>query len=130
MLTELEIKLDIREFHYLCLPILNPELEEKEHFNVPDFHWDLYDGFYEDCRLQLTVAPVGFAKSTELRIFGVKEVLDKNESFILYVSSPYDKAVDQFGGIKKILNEKAIQLIYKYKIIKTNEAEIAFTFVS
>lgn len=60
----------IKDFHYLCLPLLNQSLDELETWSTPDFHWNLYNDFDLKVRQQLTVAPVGFAKSTILKVWG------------------------------------------------------------
>lgn len=120
---------NIRDFHYLALPILNPILETVDRFEVPEFHWELYEGFDHEARKQLTVAPVGFAKSTILKIWGLYQFLQQKDPYILYVSSTFGKATDQFGGIKKILEQKFLQVIYQYKILSNNETEVVIQFI-
>jgi predicted phage terminase large subunit-like protein len=125
-MTELEQLITLRYFHSLVLPILNPHLEGKE-FNTPDFHWELYESLSKDERLQLMVAPVGFAKSTILKIFALYEILKyKQDIYTLYVSSNFTKSAEHLGGIKKMLEAKYLQVIFNYKIVSSNEGEIIF----
>ena len=118
----------IKDFHYLCLPLLNQSLDELETWSTPDFHWNLYNDFDLKVRQQLTVAPVGFAKSTILKVWGVYQFLNKIDPYILYVSSSASKADKQFESILKILKEPAIQTIYKFKVIKDTMAECVIEF--
>ena len=120
----------IEEFHIQCLPILNPELEDLDfNFNVPKFHWDIYNKLQEYSRLQLITAPVGFAKSTLLKIFAVYEVLIKrSEKFVLYVSSTDTKATEHLEGITKLIKNQDLQLLYKYKVITSNTHELVIQF--
>lgn len=127
---DIDLKAEVRlaDFHYMCLPVLNPELEDKELIDVPFFHWELYQDLNKESRLHLMVAPVGFAKSTVLRIWGLFQFLNKKDYYILYVSSSYSKAVDQFSGVVKILEQRFLQVIYGYSITNKNESEIVITF--
>lgn len=116
---------DIEVFHNFCLPILNPKLQDKETFNVPDFHLKIYDDLFKPDRLQLTVAPIGFAKSTLLKIFCLYELLiTKKDTFCLYVSSTDTKAVEHLGAIQKILTTNYFKSIFGYDIISNNDHEI------
>jgi predicted phage terminase large subunit-like protein len=116
---------DIEVFHNFCLPILNPELQEQDRFFVPDFHLEIYDNLFKPDRLQLTVAPVGFAKSTLLKIFALFEVLiTQKDKYVIYVSSTDTKAVEHLGAIQKILETKYIKETFKYKILSKNTHEI------
>lgn len=120
---------DIETFHNFCLPILNPELQELESFSVPQFHLDIYNDLFKPDRLQLTVAPVGFAKSTLLKIFPLYEVLiSKKDKYVLYVSSTDTKAVEHLGGIQKVLSTKYIQKVFKYEILSKNTHEIIILY--
>jgi len=112
---------DIEVFHNFLLPILNPELQEKDIFFVPNFHLDIYKDLFREDRLQLTVAPVGFAKSTLLKIFALFEVLiTKKDKFIIYVSSTDGKAVEHIGAIQKILKTAYVKKTFGYEIISNN----------
>jgi len=128
-MIDLKAEIDgIKDFHYLCLPLLNASLEELEEWSTPDFHWELYRDFDEVVREQLTVAPVGFAKSTILKIWGVYQFLSQIDPYILYVSSSASKADKQFETILKILKNTIIQTIYKFKVIKDTMTEVVIQF--
>jgi hypothetical protein len=118
----------IKDFHYLCLPLLNQGLDELETWSTPDFHWQLYKEFDELSRETLTVAPVGFAKSTILKVWGIYQFVNKIDPYILYVSSSASKADKQFESILKILKEPVIQTIYRFKVIKDTMAEVVIQF--
>jgi len=118
----------IKDFHYLVLPLLRGDLDELDSWSVPDFHWDLYFSFDKDIREQLTVAPVGFAKSTILKIWGVYQFLNCIDSYILYVSSSSSKADKQFESIIKVVKDNSMRVIYGYKVIKDNMTEIVIEF--
>ena len=121
----------LHDFHYFCLPILAQELSELEYFNVPDFHFEIYDKLQENSRLQLITAPVGFAKSSLLKIFAVYEILvKKNPKFVLYVSSTDKKATEHLGAITKLLAHKELMILYNYKIISNNNHEIIIEFLN
>jgi predicted phage terminase large subunit-like protein len=125
----LELLEDIEVFHNFCLPILNPELEEVETFNVPDFHLQIYKDLLKDDRLQLTVAPVGFAKSTLLKILALYEVLIKKQvKFTLYVSSTDTKAVEHLGAIQKVLERGYFKRVFGYEILSKNTHEIIILY--
>jgi predicted phage terminase large subunit-like protein len=111
---------DIKDFHYF---VLEHCLSTQSH-KAPTFHWELYDTFNLAKRLILAVAPVGFAKSTILKIWGAYQVLYNFESYTLYVSSTSTKSIIQFGTLLKIFKTKAMQTFFKFKIIKDNESEI------
>lgn len=131
MTQNVDLKLDvggIKDFHYLILPLLNQGLNEQEYWDTPDFHWDLYNNFDMAVREQLTVAPVGFAKSTILKIWGCYQFLNSADSYILYVSSSASKADKQFESILKILKDRTIQTIYKYTLIKNTMTECVIEF--
>ena len=117
----------ISDFHNLTLPILEPDLDGQS-INTPQFHWDLYNDFLSGDRLLLAVAPVGFAKSTILKIYGCYEFLQNAEPYILYVSSTSTKATQQFGGIKKIIEAPFMTAIYEYEVEKTNESELIIKY--
>lgn len=128
---DLKAEIDgIKDFHYLCLPLLNASLNELDEWSTPDFHWQLYKDFDKDIRQQLTVAPVGFAKSTILKIWGVYQFLNEIDPYILYVSSSASKADKQFESILKILKDTTMQTIYQYKVIKDTMAECVIQFES
>jgi hypothetical protein len=128
---DLKAEIDgIRDFHYLVLPLLRGDLDELESWSVPDFHWQLYGNFDKVIREQLTVAPVGFAKSTILKIWGVYQFLNKIDPYVLYVSSSSSKADKQFESILKIVKDVTIQTIYDYKVIKDTMTEIVIEFKS
>jgi phage terminase large subunit-like protein len=116
---------DIKVFHRLILPVLNPELETQDGFNVPDFHYELYNNLNKPERLQLLVAPVGFAKSTILKIFALHEILVKQaDKYCIYVSSTDTKAVEHIGAIQKILKQPFVQAVFSYKILSLNTHEV------
>lgn len=120
---------DIEVFHNFCLPILNPELEDKESFRVPDFHLQIYKDLLKDDRLQLTVAPIGFAKSTLLKILALYEILIKKDvKFTLYVSSTDTKAVEHLGAIQKVLKTEYIKAVFGYEILSINTHEVIILY--
>jgi len=120
---------DIEVFHNFCLPILNPELEDKESFIVPDFHLQIYKDLLKDDRLQLTVAPIGFAKSTLLKILALYEILIKKDvKFTLYVSSTDTKAVEHLGAIQKVLKTEYIKAVFGYEILSINTHEVIILY--
>lgn len=125
----LEYLQDIELFHNFCLPILNPELEELDTFDVPDFHLQIYKDLLKSERLQLTVAPVGFAKSTLLKIFALYEVLIKKKvKLSLYVSSTDTKAVEHLGAIQKVLETNYFKVVFGYQIVSKNTHEIIILY--
>ena len=79
-------------------------------FEVPDFHLGMWENFFKPERLQLTVAPMGFSKSTILKLFGLYEFLNQTDRFILYASSSHDKTIGQFISIKSVLQSKVIKI--------------------
>jgi predicted phage terminase large subunit-like protein len=120
---------DIQVFHNFVLPILNPELNVTEDFSdkwsVPDFHWELYKNLQKAERLQLIVAPVGFAKSTILKIFALHEVLvGKQDQYIVYISSTDTKAVEHLGAMSKVLKTDYVKAVFGYEILSSNTHEL------
>jgi phage terminase large subunit-like protein len=112
-------KLNHKRFHRLVTKRQTGE----EYLEPPKFHDEILDIFSNDDRLQLLVAPVGFAKSTVIKSFGIAESLIK-ERFILYVGSNYTKVEKQFTGVKKIIEDPVIKAIFNYEIITNNATNI------
>lgn len=120
---------DIYTFHNFVLPILNPELNSKKTVKVPKFHLDIYKNLFKKDRLQLIVAPVGFAKSTLLKIFLLYEIFfSKKDKYVLYVSSTDTKAVEHLAAIQKILKTPYFQVVFKYQIDTDNTHEIVIKY--
>jgi predicted phage terminase large subunit-like protein len=120
---------NIEVFHNFILPILAPTLTEKKNYNVPKFHFDIYKNLLKQERCQLLVAPVAFSKSTLLKIFALYQIFIKEKTkYILYVSSTDKKAIDQLGGIIKILKTPYVKETFNYKILSANKHEIIINY--
>jgi len=119
---------NIEDFHYYCLKVLMPHLDFTQ-VTVPDFHWDIYKNLDKDYTGQLRgvliVAPVGFSKSTILKIWAVYQFLWRKDPYILYVSSTIGKAKQQFGAIKKLINNPSFQAAFEYTVIRSNDDKIS-----
>lgn len=115
---------NLQNFHKACTFLaLQESGATADSIFIPDLHWRLLDHYRSSNRLVAVVCPVGFAKSTTLKNFGLYELLN-NEKFIIYCTSTHSKAKAQMTSISFILRKEATQQIFDYKIITDNETEI------
>ena len=98
-------------------------LERDKYIKVPAFHEDILDLYQNEDRLQAILAPVGFAKSTTLRSYALKNLLD-DKKFQLYVSSSQSKITQHFSSFTKFLSSSDFQKLFNFKIIKCNTEQV------
>ena len=108
--------------HITVTSLLNADT----YLNPPLFHSQILSYYENQDRLQSICCPVGFAKSSTLKSYLTRQLMRaKNyDKFILYVSSTATKVADQFTGINKIIQNKHLQEVYKYKVIEANQSTI------
>lgn len=113
-------------YHKVITKLLTSEL----YTEPPAFHYEILERYNNDDRLQLTVAPVGFAKSATIKTFALYQLLrTKNaDKFILYVSSTATKVAGQFTAIAKILNSPQMRTLREYKVIENNQNALTIEF--
>ena len=102
------------------------QLAGEKMLKVPAFHKEILKRFQNSDRLQATIAPVGFAKSSCVKSFALTDLLN-GEKFILYVSSTSSKVVDQFTALKKLLLNPLNTKLFGYEVTVNNEKEIVIT---
>jgi predicted phage terminase large subunit-like protein len=108
-------------FHNLTTQLLNPGID----IVVPKFHYDMLETYFNDDRMQLLVCPVGFAKSTTLKNYGLFTLLtDSHTKYIIYLTSTKSKVIQQFTSFTKLLSDPNMQSLYEYKIIENNKTTI------
>jgi phage terminase large subunit-like protein len=113
---------NLHQFHKLCLFYL-AGLENIT--KIPDLHYELLDLYQKDTRQLCVVCPVGFAKSTTLKNYGIFDLLTNTKThFVVYVSSTYTKSVDQLTAVSKILKQPTVQKLYGYKLISASQTDI------
>ena len=89
-------------------------LEREKYIPVPTFHTDILNLYENNDRLQAILAPVGFAKSSTLRSFALKNLLDDTK-FQLYVSSSQSKITQHISSFTKFLSCSDFQKVFNYK---------------
>ena len=98
-------------------------LEREKYIPVPSFHTDILNLYENNDRLQAILAPVGFAKSSTLRSFALKNLLDDTK-FQLYVSSSQSKITQHFSSFTKFLSSSDFQKVFNFKIVKCNTEQV------
>jgi predicted phage terminase large subunit-like protein len=113
--------INLKAFHNITTHLLNPGID----IVVPKFHYEMLETYFNNDRMQLLVCPVGFAKSTTLKNFGLFTLLcDKETKFVLYLTSTKTKAIQQFTSFTRLLENDLLKLTYKYKIVESNKTTI------
>ena len=85
-------------------------MERDNYIPVPSFHFDILNLYENNDRLQAILAPVGFAKSTTLRSFALKNLLDDTK-FQLYVSSSASKITQHFCMTSRGVEKQKAKMI-------------------
>lgn len=110
-------------FAKYMVPAMNQELQGKQ-IEIPDIHRKWWNHINTDDRFVFLCAPVGFAKSSVMRIYACKSLLVDNIRSILYISSTQKLAQSHLSAIKEILKDPIIQELFDYTVTKDNESEI------
>lgn len=108
------------------LELYEPKLKEVD-WQIPELHRDWLELLDIDDRKTALFAPVGFAKSTILKVHDLKKLFT-TDPYILYVSSSFTKTTAQVGGIFKILKDPALQFVFGYSVVSSNTTEIIIKF--
>lgn len=123
---------DIRTFHLYCLNILLLDADKEEGIDIPDFHLSIYDDFNLPIEGQTEAvfvgAPVGFSKSTCLKIWICYQFVHRLDNACLYASSSSKKSTNQFSTIRKILSDEGLQTIFEYSVTQENQSLIEITW--
>jgi predicted phage terminase large subunit-like protein len=114
---------NIQQFHKMATFLTLQDSVSVDDLSIPQLHYHLLDHYQSDDRLVGVVCPVGFAKSSTLKNYGLKEFLE-NEKFVIYCTSTHKKAKAQMTSISYLLNNKTMQTLYNYKLLIDNETEI------
>ncbi len=122
--------LDLHAFHISLTKLF---VEDGKYLDPPAFHHkilDLYDSTDPTDRFLCIDAPVGFAKSSTLKSYFLRNLLDCPKSphkakFQLYVSSTSSKVERQFSTFVRFCSSKAAQILYNFETVKANTEVIA-----
>jgi predicted phage terminase large subunit-like protein len=109
---------ELWEFHKLVTRLTTGN----SYIEPPLFHKEVLSNYLKEERSQLTVCPIGFAKSTTLKSYVLFRILNQNNNFkfILYASSTTKKAADHLTGLRLILKNKIFKTLFGHKIVKDN----------
>jgi predicted phage terminase large subunit-like protein len=111
----------------ICLDNLNNH-NRGTNWVMPPIHEQWLEHFQTQERFVAIFAPRGFSKSTTLKVYCIDEIVERRQSYIIYVSSSYSKATEQFEGLISILKDQRLQVIKGYTIIKQNSTEVEIRF--
>lgn len=120
-------RLDLKDFHRAVTRIFTgPD----EYLEPPEFHNKILDLYDSDERFICVDAPVGFAKSSTIKSYMIRNILDclsspNRAKLELYVSSTSSKVERQFSSFIRFFNSKDAQIFYNFKTLKANSETIA-----
>jgi predicted phage terminase large subunit-like protein len=113
-------EIDLKAFHNGLMGYF----ESKENYlKPPEFHNKIFDLYENEDRLQLVVAPVGFAKSTTLRNYALYKLLSGTK-LQLYVSSSASKVAQHFSSFSKFLTSKSFQMAFQFELVNCNTEKV------
>lgn len=101
-----------------------------EYLDPPEFHNKILNLYDSDNRFVCIDAPVGFAKSSTIKSYIIRNILDcpaspNKAKLQLYVSSTSSKVERQFSSFIRFFNSKDAQIFYNFQTLKANSETIA-----
>jgi predicted phage terminase large subunit-like protein len=119
--------LNLIDLHKAVTAIFTPP---DQLLGIPEFHKKILNIYDSEDRFVCVDAPVGFAKSSTIKSYMIRNILDcpsssDGDKLQLYVSSTGSKVERQFSSFIRFFNSKDAQIFYNFKTIKANSETIA-----
>ena len=122
-----EKPLELNDFHRAVTRIFTAV---DEYLEPPKFHNQILDLYDSEQRFVCIDAPVGFAKSSTIKSYMIRNILDSPTSphkakLQLYVSSTSSQVERLFISFIRFFNSRDAQIFYNFETLKANSETIA-----